>query len=231
MSYILEALRKMERQRRKDDDAEAWVNELAAEPDEKSTFSKNPSRLLVAASIVFGASGILAGLIFYQDNSSADREKGQMNPSPVITDARKPPSRVGPQIAKPTLPAEDKEAPSEPESTASQGTTISQIKSTMASSEGAVEKRTPTRGMNVSAAAPIPRPQQKPVDIIDLTDRYRLTSTGAVDKRKYATIDRQDYFKGDIFKGMLIVDIKKDRVYLMGEKSKQRYVIVFRYRE
>ena len=100
----------------------------------------------------------------------------------------------------------------------------------MALSAGAAEKRTPSRSLNVSAIAPISRTPQKPVDIIDLTDRYRLTSTGVVDKRKYATIDRQDFFKGDIFKGMLIVDIEKDRVYLMGEKSRQRYVIVFRYR-
>ena len=64
---------------------------------------------------------------------------------------------------------------------------------------------------------------------IDLSRKYKLTSTGEVNDRKYATIERDDYFIGDKFMGMVISDIRRDRVYLRKDGSSQRYVIIFRY--
>ena len=66
-----------------------------------------------------------------------------------------------------------------------------------------------------------------PSDVIDLTWEFKLTGTG-FDKAKYAHIERKNYHEGDIFKGMRIVGIHKDRVEL--ESGSQKYIIGFRKR-
>jgi hypothetical protein len=83
-------------------------------------------------------------------------------------------------------------------------------------------RRTWTRGV---PAAPLPQEKE-----IVLTGRYRLSSTGEVNQKKYATLDRKDYSVGEEFMGMVLTAIERDRVHLKGKTDGQRYVIRFGYR-
>jgi len=62
---------------------------------------------------------------------------------------------------------------------------------------------------------------------IDLTRKYKLSGIG-FDKAKYASINRKNYYVGDIFYGMQIVAIHNDRVDL--EADSQKFFISFRYK-
>ena len=64
---------------------------------------------------------------------------------------------------------------------------------------------------------------------IDLTQKYKLTSTGHTNGRKHATIDKKTCRIGEKFMGMIITDIQKDSVHLKDKSTDERYVIVFRY--
>jgi hypothetical protein len=83
-----------------------------------------------------------------------------------------------------------------------------------------------------SAVAEPGHPQSSPDGgLIDLTDTYKLTSTGMVEDRAYATIDRQTYHTGDCLSGMVITAIKSDRVYLEERRDGRRFIIVFPYKK
>jgi hypothetical protein len=142
-------------------------------------------------------------------------------------------------------PAKEKDLTPVKKETRVQAVTLSEIKPVVAEKAGISEKEKPPSpkvevpapakekapSQKVEIPAPTaPPPQARQERVIDLTDRHRLTSTGSVKERKYATIDRNDYFIGDEFKGMVVTAIEKDRVQLRGKGDGQRYVIIFRYR-
>ncbi|MBN2124826.1 MAG: hypothetical protein JW821_11070 [Deltaproteobacteria bacterium] len=62
-------------------------------------------------------------------------------------------------------------------------------------------------------------------DVIDLTWKFRLTGIG-FDRAKFATIDHKNYYVGDSFNDMVVVDIRNDGVDLKSDS--QKYLIGFR---
>ena len=283
MSYILEALRKMERQRRTESEGDSWVRDLSALPEEERTRHRNPGFIVIVASLVFGVCGLLTGVLLYQGNDASERaepaparhEQG-LQPRPVQTPIQNP------SISEDTGPKDTGGTPSTASAPPAppQGVTLSAVKASLPASLKATaagkEKVMGTRealppilpddveeaeGMEAAGSArkglsdksetgedamegtvvlkkdaPLVPPLSPTASkgssgdrVIDLTQRYRLTSTGEVNARKYATIERNDYFIGDAFMGMTVSDIHRDRVYLRGKDPSRQYVIIFRY--
>ena len=272
MSYILEALRKMERHRRHESEPESWVEDVSAEPEEGRTGRKSPGLIIIVVSIFFGICGVLTGMLLYQgDDVPRPGEKiaAQTKPFPQ-------PLKTAPQAAGQDERNSDKTAPL-PLPRESQkgllptprGVTLSAIKDSQPTPtpppkrEAAKDPALPPilsddvggrQEINAQKDVQDPLPEKKE-DVmegavllksdaplpekafeepakdrpIDLSRKYKLTSTGEVNDRKYATIERDDYFIGDNFGGMVISDIQRDRVYLSKDGSSQRYVIIFRY--
>ena len=237
MSYILDALKKMERQRRLDSQMESLLDNLSLEPLEERTKGRIPSRLIVAASIFFGVSGLLAGLIFYHGNKVpvSDRlatakpklpfQQQPVEPTLVQKDAvfSEGTSSLSP-AGKATL-AETKPG-LELEEVVKEQENLAAIKPGV-EQEKAVKE--PDEPVKVKPRLKLEETVKKLGKPFDLTRTYKLTSTGEMDNRKYATIERQDYHIGDRFKDMIITDIRNDRVFLKGKKPGQHYVIIFRY--
>ncbi len=148
MSYILDALKKMERQRRLDSQMESLLDNLSLEPLEEKAGGRTPSRLIVAASIFFGVSGLLAGLIFYHGNKVPVSDR-------VATAKPKPPLQQQP--AKP--------APVQKDAVSSEGT----------GSLSPVGRATPAEIKPRLELEKTVRELGKP---FDLTGTYKLTSTG-----------------------------------------------------
>lgn len=67
-----------------------------------------------------------------------------------------------------------------------------------------------------------------PPDVIDLTQKFKLTGIG-FDTAEYANINHKNYYVGDELSGMRIVRIENDRVDLVA--NSQKYVISFRYKK
>ncbi len=237
MSYILDALKKMERQRRLDSQMESLLDNISLEPLEEKAGGRTPSRLIVAASIFFGVSGLLAGLIFYHGNKVpvSDRvatakpkpplQQQPAKPAPVQKDAV---SSEGTGSLSPVgrvTPAEIKPRPEPEEAVKEQGEQTA-IKPEFEQEKAVKEPDEPAEVKPRLELEKTVRELGKP---FDLTGTYKLTSTGEMNNRKYATIERQDYHIGDLFKDMIITDIRNDRVFLKGKKPGQHYVIVFRY--
>jgi len=229
MSYILEALRKMERQARRDSQTESWVDDLSAPSDEENTEDKKTSKLLVAVSILFGASGILTGLLFYEGNQAVEKNQNPIIQSGHILDS--------PKSAPPEASRNLNKMPESVSPTQVKGVTLSELRLRLPVKDEIKNKETDKeklsvieveRGKSGPKALPL-LPKSKTV--IDLTYSYRLTSTGEMNHRKYATIERNDYYIGDEFRGMIITDIHKDRVHLKGKERGQPYVIIFRYKK
>lgn len=222
MSYILEALRKMERQRRRDAGEETWADTLTAGPEEEVAKAGGPGRWLVAASVFFGLAGIVAGFFLYHGTQAPETD-----PIPAARVERAPAASA--PAGKPADPAEKTALPAKPEAGV-QPLTLSELKATApGKDEPLVERKSGPPGPQVPAevsSADLPRLDR----VIDLTARHRLSSTGEIGGRKFATLDREDYFVGDRFMGMLITDIQQDRVHLKAKGDGQRYVIIFRYR-
>jgi hypothetical protein len=65
---------------------------------------------------------------------------------------------------------------------------------------------------------------------VDLTNRFKLSSTGTSAKGGYASIDGGTYYLGDEFEGMMIMEIRRDRVFLKEKNGWQQFKIVFRYK-
>jgi hypothetical protein len=261
VSYILEALRKMERQRRHESGSESWVEDVSSEPEEERSRRSRAGLVIITVSIFFGICGVLAGILLYQESDA---------PTPKVTAQSRPrPQRAGP------IPTDSSPQPDTQQAGAAlpqpKGVTLSAIREV----QPAPPRPAAVREMEKDAALPpilsddaggirdmdIPKAVQDTVPKdkegameggavllksdaqlpekrqeepaggrdIDLTRMYRLTSTGEVDDRKYATIESKDYFVGDHFMGMVVSDIRRDRVYLSKEGSSQRYVIIFRY--
>ncbi|MEW6667840.1 MAG: hypothetical protein AB1512_21735 [Thermodesulfobacteriota bacterium] len=57
-------------------------------------------------------------------------------------------------------------------------------------------------------------------DRVDLTWKFRLTSIGIDSKGRYANIDRKLVHKGDVFNGMVVTEVAKDRVDLSSDGQK-----------
>jgi len=274
VSYILEALRKMERQRRHESEPESWVEDVSAESDEERIRGKSPGLMIIAVSIFFGICGVVTGILLYQGNDvprPSEKVAAQTKPLPQST----APSSVGQDdrnggrttpIPLPRQGEPKKEKGSLPPP---RGVTLSAIKASQPKPSPLFGKEAakdpalpPILSDDVAAEKPpavkevIPKPvpnekedvmegavvlksnaplppkiSEEPLSdrAIDLTRKYRLSSTGEVHDRKYATIERNDYFIGDNFMGMVISDIQRDRVYLRKDGSSQRYVIIFRY--
>jgi len=299
MSYILEALRKMERQRRSESEGDSWVEDLSALPEGEHTRKRNPGFIVIVASIVFGVCGLLTGVILYHGNGNPEKADSavvkpvggdqtlgkQVQPEPSKTVQRKTAQTQTEQLQtaqakakENSLPKDAKETPPAPESTPSppQGITLSALKASLPVSskapgpgiekgqgrtgeplppilsddadgpEGADTEKTARKAVPggeadtmsgmVTLKSDAPPPLTQGVSegsstdrVIDLTQRYRLSSTGEVENRKYATIERNDYFIGDTFMGMTVSDIQRDRVYLRGKDPSRQYVIIFRY--
>lgn len=226
MSYILEALRKMERQRRRDSEPESWIDDLSAQPDEGPGGGKAPGRMLVAVSILFGISGILAGILFYHGNLSPEAVPGiseELRAAPEGLGAASKGTREAAARPVPPPGGEEGAAARSP----LRGVTLSEIKTELAARNDEKTGTETVRGQG--SVSPLLPPVKNRV--IDLTDRFKLTSTGRVNDRPCATIDRRDYYVGDAIMNMVVSEIEKDRVYLRDGESGQRYVIVFRYRK
>ncbi|MBW1887935.1 MAG: hypothetical protein JRI52_06240 [Deltaproteobacteria bacterium] len=225
MSYILEALRKMERQTRKDSQPESWVDDLSMESEEEKTVVRGPNRLLVAVSIFFGASGILTGLLFYEGKQAVEEKRNPIMQSKTVLDS--------PKSVPPTASGDLKKVPESVPSPQAKGVTLSEIRTKLAMKDkGANKEKLGLIDLEKSKSVPTAvskLPKHKTV--IDLTNSYRLTSTGAMNNRRYATIERHDYYIEDEFMDMVITDIKKDRVHLKGKGNGQPYVIIFRYKK
>lgn len=229
MSYILEALRKMERQKRRDRQGESWIDVISVEPEQTRRKGKNPGRFLVGISVLFGVAGILAGLMFHNGHEAAEGDavtlisagsagngsesavKGTGRVEDGTTGARTPDgfaTKLGPN--------------------SSRGVTLSEIRSRYGIRENGGEPiRVAPKGTPDDSSISF-RPEGAK-GVIDLTHRCRLTSTGEANQKKYATIDKQDYHIGDEFKGLVITGIEKDRVHLSEKKGDRQYVIIFRY--
>ena len=274
MSYILEALRKMERQRRSEFGEDSWVKDLSAFPEEERTRHRNPRFIVIVASLVFGICGLLTGVLLYHgndasrkaDSAPARHEQGIQHRTVENQTVQ---TRVDtPSI--PTSPAPTSSAAGSPPQ-GHQGVTLSAVRASLPASApeagketlmrsreplppilpddvggaegveagGSARKRLPEEGEDamkgatvLKSDAPLSIPASEGTSgdrVIDLTQKYRLTSTGEVNARKYATIERNDYFIGDTFMGMTVSGIYKDRVYLRGRDPSQQYVIIFRY--
>lgn len=233
MSYILEALRKMDKQRKQDSTEGSWVESLTAEPEEEKEETHRPMRWLLAASVFFGLAGIITGFALY--HGSQTPEKGPVSSPPARSQeaqaVEKAPPRPKPKVE-------------------TQALTVSEIKAALVAKEEGQEGRKPKDApvqkegsqeikshpeaeakvivpKMVPPAPDAPLPQDK---VMDLTSRYRLSSIGEVNQKKYATLDRKDYSVGDEFMGMVITAIERDRVHLKGKADGQRYVIRFGYR-
>jgi hypothetical protein len=239
MSYILEALRKMDKQRKLDSADGSWVESLTAEPEEEKEETHRPVRWLVAASIFFGLAGIITGFVLYSGSQIPDKE-----PSPTVQERKAPPqperTAAAPEVsALPSASSRSEEAqpldkaPPKPRpKVETQALTVSEIKAALVAKEESQEvKKAPEA--KVVPPEPVPSAPGSPLrqdKVIDLTGRYRLSSTGEVNQRKYATLERNDYIVGDEFMGMILTAIEKDRVHLKGKADGQRYVIRFGYR-
>lgn len=224
MSYILEALRKMERQTRKDSQPESWVDDLSVESEEERAVFRGPNRLLVVVSIFFGASGILTGLLFYEGKQGMEK-----NQNSII---QTKPALDNPKSAPPKASRDLNKIPESVPPPQAKGVTLSEIRTRLTVEEKEANKEK-LELIDLEKGTPVPKalhklPKHKTA--IDLTNSYRLTSTGAMNNRKYATIERHDYYIGDEFMDMVIKDIKKDRVHLKGKENDQTYVIIFRYK-
>jgi hypothetical protein len=273
VSYILEALRKMERQRRHESDTESWVEDVSAEPEEERDGRKGPGFIIIGVSIFFGICGVLTGVLLYQGDSASDQGgKVTVNTAPSATSEKAKPT-PGNRKEKAEVNGQPTPLPRHEEGKKGQqakpkGVTLSAIKEAQPppTLPAKVAKGQPTlppvipedapqkRAIDTVKDAQIPKPEKKedvmagtvlikpevpppekkqedPAErpSIDLTRQYKLTSTGEVNDRKYATIESNDYFIGDAFMGMTVSDIQRDRVYLKKEGSSRRYVIIFRY--
>jgi len=224
MSYILEALRKMERQTRRDSQPESWVDDLSAPSDEEKIGDKRTSKLLVAVSIFFGASGIITGLLFYEGNQAVEKNQNPIIQSKPVLDS--------PKSAPPEASRNLNKKPESVPPPWAKGVTLSEIRTKLTvKDKGANKEKLGLIDIEKSKSVPtaVPKLPRHRTEI-DLTNSYRLTSTGEMNNRKYATIERNDYYIGDEFRGMIITDINKDRVRLKGKESGQPYVIIFRYK-
>lgn len=63
-------------------------------------------------------------------------------------------------------------------------------------------------------------------DQVDLTWKFKLTSIGVDSKGRYANIDRKLVYKGDVFNGMVVTEVAKDRIELRSDT--QKVFIAFR---
>ena len=121
-----------------------------------------------------------------------------------------------------------------------------------------IEEKSPPKGITLTEAATAPLPQvalksknpapppvrqKEPVKkvekilppsesqtMVDLTNKFKLTSTGTSANGRYASIDGITYYLGDEFEGMILTNIQRDRVFLKEKKGWQQYKIVFRYK-
>ena len=216
MSYILEALRKMEKQARRDSMAESsWVDDLAIPSDDEKIVGKRTSKLLVAVCIFFGTSGILTGLLFYEGNQPLEKNQPSKLQSKSVVDS--------PKSVPPKAPENLNKIPGYVSTAPIKGVTLSELRSKL----HVEDKEANKENLRINSTPPQVSKLKK---VIDLTNSYKLTSTGEINNRKYATIERNNYHIGDDFKGMTITDIDKDRVRLKGKQSEQSYVIIFRYK-
>lgn len=66
-------------------------------------------------------------------------------------------------------------------------------------------------------------------DQVDLTWKFKLTSIGVDSKGRYANLDRKAVYKGDVFSGMVVTEVGKDRVELISDT--QKLFIAFRVKK
>jgi hypothetical protein len=66
-------------------------------------------------------------------------------------------------------------------------------------------------------------------DRLDLTWKFKLTGIGVDRTGRYAHIDHKNVYKGDIFNGMRVTDVGKDRVEL--ETDARKFFIAFRFKK
>ena len=74
----------------------------------------------------------------------------------------------------------------------------------------------------------LPKKEEKNT-IIDLTNDYKLTSIGEENNIKFVTIDGNTYKINEVFMNMTITKIGQDRVWLKDNNNS--FVIIFRYKK
>ena len=122
-----------------------------------------------------------------------------------------------------------------------------------------IEKKSPPKGITLSEAATSQSgktdlqnrnpstPSKRPKDsagktekvlpfsesqkTVDLTNRFKLTSTGTNANGRYASIEGVTYYLGDEFVGMILIKIQSDRVFLKEKNGWQQFMIIFRYKK
>ncbi|MFC1825141.1 hypothetical protein ACFL9T_20705 [Thermodesulfobacteriota bacterium] len=233
MSYILEALKKMELQRKKDSHGESWVEALSDDQEEEKPHKSRLSRLIMSVSIFFGVGGMLTGLFLYH---RIGVQKNSSNPiiQPKVV-------AVKPQTAQNKSQSLDPKPASQPRVNAplvatrrpssEKATTLASVVTRAPSPKKDHQREAPDETEILQPPSPAAPPLSRNAKMIDLTNRYRLSSTGEIEDRKYATIERRDYQINDEFKGMIITDIGRDRVQLKAKENGQKFVIIFRYKK
>ena len=218
----------MEGQSRRELQSESWIDNISAGFEEERDKSKSPGRFLVAVSIFFGVSGIIAGLLFFHKNYIPEPL-----PQFVLQSNREIPGNNKSVVSNVKLisPKKNLIGSARTLPPALKGVTIFEIKN-----KAVKKKSTPTRGKQEfikkeNTLTTVSSRSQKQKKVIDLTNQYRLTSTGMTNSKKYVTIGGNDYYINEEFMEMTITDIGKDRVYLKGKGDGNRYVIIFRYRK
>lgn len=255
MSYILDALGKMEKQKARDSEKESWVNDLSVDSEEDRKHHKRSSKVIVGVSIFFGICGIVGGLLLNSNGGNQERiaeevilkEKPILNTEPVMPDKRTGSTILGKDKINAEKPISIAEAEKELKEKKDVATiedqtpyqppvipgpkpeNIHEIKATLSGRQD-TKKKIIVQNKNRQDGI-VEKPATKMQKMIDLTGRYRLTSTGKVDGKKYATIEGNDYFIGDSFKNMVVKDIGKDRVFFAGKEGNKDYIIIFRYRK
>lgn len=260
MSYILEALKKMEAQRKGDNLPESWVDNLTVTPPKEKAGIINGSRLIVAVSILFGVCGISIGLLLFYTGQAPNKSLPVANP--VVPQSTKKTIRAdtppSPVISPKYQTATTSETSSKDMALSTSGLLIPERPLKKDGGAGKLPAMTKSfdnirqlsekeisndnkkhggikKAAAVSTDLPVTSRPSPPelinLELIDLTNQYKLSSTGDTNGRKYATIEKNSYHIGDAFNGMIITGIKKDRVNLKGENDVRNYVIIFRYKK
>ena len=227
MSYILEVLKKTEQQKRmRESGPGSWVDDLTREPAKTASTRNTLKRFIVAFSILFIIFGISTGLYLSQrSNVHEEIVKQEATVKTESSSKRIPEVRnVEPEIS--LEPIEKKSPP--------KGITLSEA-ATLQAPEADLQNRnsdTPSIRRKDSAGKTekvLPFPESRKT--VDLTNKFKLTSTGTSATGRYASIDGATYYLGDEFEGMILTKIQRDRVFLKEKNGWQQFKIVFRYKK
>ena len=227
MSYILEVLKKIEQKKRmRESQPGSWVDDLTREPVKNTITQDNRKRFIIALYILFGICGISFGLFLSQRSNVHE-----VTVKPEATLKMESPPIRAPKVenVKPEISLKPIEKKAQPK-----GIRLSEAEATQlhkADLKSRVSAVSPARPKESSGKTEAVFPQSESQATVDLTDRFKLSSTGKTAKGRYASIEGVTYYLGDEFEGMILTNIQRDRVFLKEKNGWQRFKIVFRYKK